>query len=360
MKLLTRLIIPFILVAVVVVIVVFRVPAVQDHLLDREIARRATNIPSDLFVDNALRATICGSGAPMPSRYRAAACVMVIAGGKFYVVDTGNRSTNNLNLWNIPAARVGAVLLTHFHSDHIGDLGEFNMMTWAQGRSEPLKVFGPKGVRQVVEGFSMAYAFDNTYRTDHHGEDYLNPATGIMVAQEINLEGDSAIVYDDGALKITMFQVNHAPIHPAVGYRFDYKGRSVVISGDTTQLDTTVKFSQDADVLIHEALSRHIVKRMEKQFKTTGNGQLEKIMFDIQDYHTSPVEAAEVANKANVKELILYHLVPAPPNAIAEKIFMRGVKDTRPNGVTLGHDGLTVILPLDSGDVQLENIDDRY
>ncbi len=360
MKSLSRLIIPLIVVAIVVVMVALQMPAVQDHFLDREITKRSTNIPSDLFVDDALRATICGSGAPMPSRDRAAACVMVIAGGKFYVVDTGNRSTNNLNLWNIPAERIGAVFLTHFHSDHIGDLGEFNMMTWAQGRSEPLKVFGPKGVLQVVEGFSVAYAFDNTYRTDHHGEEYLNPEIGVMVAQEISLESGSAVVYDDGALKITMFRVNHAPIHPAVGYRFDYRGRSVVISGDTTQVDTTVKFSQDVDVLIHEALSRHIVSRMEQQFKTTGNRQLEKIMFDIQDYHASPVEAAEVANKANVKELILYHLVPAPPNAIAGKIFMRGVKEIRPNGVTLGYDGLTVVLPLDSDDIRLENIDDRY
>ncbi len=334
-------------------------PNVQDELLQREISQSMSNTLDDLFTDDALRVTLCGSAAPMPIQGRAAACVMVIAGGKFYIVDTGNRSTNNLGLWRIPADRVGAVLLTHFHSDHMGDLGEFNMMTWAQGRDAALDVYGPVGVKQVVEGFTLAYALDSSYRTAHHGEDYLNPAIGKMIAHEVHLASDSATVLEDGDLKITMFSVNHAPIYPAVGYRFDYKGRSVVISGDTTKTATTIKYSKDADLLFHEGLSRHIVKQMEVESGNVGNRQLEKIMFDIQDYHASPVEAAEVANEANVRELVLYHLVPAPPNKVAEWVFMRGVNAVRSTGVTIGYDGLTYILPVGSKDILREDLNDR-
>lgn len=334
-------------------------PAVQDTLVQREISQRLSSTPEDLFADDALRVTLCGSAAPMPIKGRAAACVMVMAGGKFYIVDTGNRSTNNLGLWRIPAARVGAVFLTHFHSDHMGDLGEFNMMTWAQGRKAPLDVYGPVGVRQVVEGFTLAYALDSAYRTAHHGEEYLNPYIGQMIAKEIALQGDSATVLDDGNLKVTMFAVNHAPIHPAVGYRFDYKGRSIVISGDTTKVETTITYSKDADILFHEGLSRNIVKQMEVESGNTGNDQLKKIMFDIQDYHASPIEAAEVANEANVKELVLYHLVPVPPNKVAEWVFMRGVDSVRSSGVTVGYDGLTYVLPIDSKEIYQEDLNDR-
>lgn len=334
-------------------------PAVQDRLLDRAVTQRLLNNPADLFEDDALRVVICGSAAPMPIRDRAAACVMVIAGGKFYMVDTGNRSTNNLGLWAIPFERVGGVFLTHFHSDHIGDLGEFNMMSWAQGRLAPLNVYGPEGVTQVVEGFSQAYALDNSYRTAHHGPILLNPARGKMIPREVPMEGESAVALDDGDLKVTMFAVNHAPIHPAVGYRFDYKGRSVVISGDTTKVENTVTFSKGADLLLHEALARHIVKQMETAAGELGNSRIEAILFDIQDYHASPLEAAEIANEAGVKELALYHLVPTPPNTIAEKTFLRGVSDIRPSGVTLGYDGLTYSLPLGSNEIFQEDLNER-
>lgn len=343
----------------IVGVVLIQIPAVQDRLMSRVIAERMGNIPEDLFVDDALRVTLCGTAAPMPIKNMAAACVMVIAGGKFYIVDTGNRSTNNLSLWRIPAQRLGAVFLTHFHSDHIGDLGEFNMMTWAQGRPGPLDVYGPKGVGQVVEGFSTAYALDNSYRTAHHGEDYLNPAKGKMVAHEVALGEGLVTVLEQGGLKVSLFTVGHAPIAPAVGYRFDYKGRSVVISGDTVASDNLIAAAQGADVLLHEALARDMVKQMENTAKDLGIKQLAKVMFDIQDYHTSPVEAAEVANKAGVRELVLYHLVPAPPNRIAEKVFMRGVKGVRPKGVTLGYDGLTLTLPIGSTEITRQCLSSR-
>lgn len=341
-------------------VLLLQIPAVQDRLMQREIARRASSIPTHLFTDDALRAVLCGSAAPMPVADRAAACVMVIADGRFYVVDTGNRSANNLALWRIPAERIGGVLLTHFHSDHIGDLGEFNMMSWAQGRPQPLTVYGPPGVAEVVEGFRRAYALDSQYRTAHHGAQYLDPARGQMLAREVALQGDSATVLDDGALKITMFRVEHAPIEPAVGYRFDYRGRSVVISGDTIRSEAMVAFAKDADLLFHEALARPIVKQMERHFDSTGNAQLRKIMFDIQDYHSSPIEAAEIANAAGVRQLVLYHLVPPPPNRIAEQVFLRGVGAVRPEGVAIGYDGLTVTLPIGSQAVTLHDIGSRH
>ena len=331
--------------------VLLQLPAVQTKLMDRVIAKRMTAVPEQLFKDDALRAVLCGSAAPMPVEGRAAACVMVIAAGRYYIVDAGNRSTNNLALWRIPAYRISGVMLTHFHSDHIGDLGELNMMTWAQERSAPLQVYGPPGVGEVVDGVMQAYRQSRQYRVAHHGPNLLDATVGQMQTNEIALTGDSATVFERDGLKITMFRVEHEPITPAVGYRFDYKGRSVVVSGDTVKSNNLIAAAQGADVLFHEALARHIVSRMQAVAEQAGNQHLAQIMFDIQDYHASPIEAAEAANAAGVGELVLYHLVPAPPNRIAEKVFMRGVSEVRASGVTLGYDGLMLTLPLGSNKI---------
>ena len=130
-----------------------RVPAVQDFLLRRVIARRMSPPPSALFADDALRVLLCGTSSPMPHPTRAKACVAVFAAGRFWVVDTGPGSWNRLALWRVDGRRIGGVLLTHFHSDHIGELGEFNLQTWVAGRPGPLRVFGPPGVERVVAGF---------------------------------------------------------------------------------------------------------------------------------------------------------------------------------------------------------------
>jgi len=162
-----------------VVAAAMRVPLVQDAIIRRVIAR-AIGTANHLFADDALRVLLCGTSAPLPHPTRAKACVAVFAAGRFWVVDTGPQSWNRLALSRIDGKRIGAVLLTHFHSDHIGELGEFNLQTWAAGRAGPMRVFGPPGVERVVAGFQEAYALDSGYRIAHHGADFLDANVGRM------------------------------------------------------------------------------------------------------------------------------------------------------------------------------------
>src|SRR6185369_13238483 len=104
--------------------------AIVRRVITHLVARSA----DDLFADDALRVALCGTSAPLPHPSRAKACVAVFAAGRFWVVDTGPESWNRLALWRVDGKRIGAVLFTHFHSDHIGELGEFNLQTWVAGR----------------------------------------------------------------------------------------------------------------------------------------------------------------------------------------------------------------------------------
>jgi ribonuclease Z len=260
--------------------------------------------------------------------------------------------------WRIVPDRIGAVLLTHFHSDHIGELGEWSLQSWVAGRTAPLRVIGPAGVERVVAGFSEAYALDVDYRAAHHGADFMQPAIGRLLAAPIAFAPGqtSATVHEADGLRITAFLVDHAPIAPAVGYRFDWRGRSVVVSGDTVKAANLIAVARDADVLVHEAQANHMLKVL-GEVTALERPRLSKILGDIPSYHTSPVEAAEVANEANVDLLILSHLTPPPPNALAERIFVRGVADVRATGWQLADDGLLIALPANSDVLETSEID---
>jgi ribonuclease Z len=273
-------------------------------------------------------------------------------------VDVGPGSWNRFAGFRIPADRIGAVLLTHFHSDHIGELGEWNLQSWVAGRGAPLRVIGPEGVQRVVAGFSEAYALDRDYRTLHHGADFMVPALGLMEAAPIAFAGGatSVVVHDAEGLRITAFLVDHAPIAPAVGYRFDWRGRSAVVSGDTVKSPNLIAVAKDADVLVHEAQANHLVAVLADAARAE-RPRAAKILGDIPSYHTSPVQAAEVANEAHVKLLVMSHLTPPPPNALVERIFVRGVAETRRSGWQLADDGLLVELPLDSDAVRTSEIE---
>jgi ribonuclease Z len=349
----------------VATLLLMRSPTVQDAILRRAIDRAMSSRRNDLLAPNALRVVLCGTGNPLPDRSRADACTAIFAGGNFYLVDTGPGAWKNLALWHIPAARLAAVMLTHYHSDHIGDLGEVNLQTWAQGRDHPLRVYGPPGVAEVVGGFAQAYALDEGYRVAHHGAALMPPGNWKMepIAVEIDTPpgaspcaGGSATVLEENGLKVTAFTVDHRPVVPAYGYRFDYKGRSVVVSGDTIKCANLVNEARGADVLINEAQSAHMVKLIQEAAQRRGNARVAKIMHDILLYHTTPVQAATEANEAGVKLLVLSHIGPPTPNVIARMEFMRGVAAVRPHGVVMGYDGMLLALPEGSRAIDISSV----
>jgi ribonuclease Z len=334
-------------------------PAVQDRLFARAITAQIAKSNAALLKDDALRVAVCGTSSPLPSPMRAKACVAVMAGGKIYVVDSGPESTENLMSWGLPLDRVAGVFISHFHSDHIGELGELNLQTWVAGRKAPMAVYGGPGIEQVVAGFNAAYAQDDVYRTAHHTAQLLPPSTARMAAHPVAMPASgprTAVVYDDGQMKVTAIETNHAPVAPAYAYRFDYKGRSVVVTGDTTSDPRLIAGSRGADMLFSEALNRQMVRAMEKGARDAGRDRIAHIMADIQSYHIAPEEAADVANKAGVKLLVLYHLIPGPDNFMAKRIFTRGMDGARRGEWDMADDGSLYTLPVGARDYRIGHV----
>lgn len=333
--------------------------AAVDIWLFRQVVRAAVSgHDAKLAEENELSVLLVGTGTPLPDVSRAGPSTMVAAGDRLFLVDAGVDSARNLQLWKIPLERIEGVLITHLHSDHIGGLAEIRLQTWVAGRRAPLKVYGPPGIEQVVAGFNEAYAIDDIYRTKHHGVAMLPPADAVLVAVPITIAANTmtATVLATHGLRVTAIRVKHEPANPAYGYRFDFAGRSVTVSGDTIYDEDLANAAHGSDVLVHEALAPELVGIMHDELLAAGRSRPAKIMHDIPGYHTTPVEAARIANLANARLLVYTHLLPILPNAIAVRAFLNGVDDVRPQGVKVGHDGMIVRLPggskaLDVGDV---------
>ena len=306
--------------------------------IDRNLQRVERSLPDD----GVLHVILCGTAAALPDAKRAGPCTAILAGGEFIVVDTGPGSWRNLDLMNLPVGRLSAVLLTHFHSDHIGELGEAVTQSWIAGRRAPLPVYGPKGVGEVVAGFAQAYARDVGYRVAHHGDEHLPAQAAGAVAQAFVLPPDDELapVFERNGLRVSAFRVSHAPVSPAVGYRIEYGGRVVVISGDTTATASVLRHARGADLLLHEALAAHMTERAAARARELGMPRLAKLAGDVRDYHATPVQAAELAAQAGVRKLVLTHIFPPLPNRLARRMFLEGAAARFNGELVLGEDGM--------------------
>lgn len=322
-------------------------PPVETWLFRRTAFHELAKQPVTLAKDDELSVLFCGTGSPLPDRTRGGPCTMIAAGGKLYLVDAGIDSARNLMLWRVPLQNVAGVFVTHFHSDHIGELGEIRLQTWVAGRAAKLPVYGPQGIDQVVGGFNQAYALDAGYRTEHHGAAMLPPDAVAMVPHVL---APGAVLDLDG-LKVTAIKVRHDPATPAYGYRFDYKGRSIVVSGDTAPDEDLARAAKGADILVHEGLSPEMVGIMHDALVAGGHPRQAKIFHDIPGYHTSPVAAAHIAAEAKVHLLVFTHVIPMLPNGMAEDMFLRGVSDAYHCCTLLAHDGLVLTLRQGSDDI---------
>lgn len=323
----------------------------QDAIFRRVVTASAS--PYNAVLDeDALHVVLCGTGSPMPDPDRAQACAAVYAGGKLFFVDAGLGGWSRLAAFRVPVGGATGVLFTHFHSDHISGLPDIALNTWAAGRREALTLYGPSGIADVAAGFDRAYMLDDGWRIAHHGPEFFSLDGAGFDPVEIDVpDRDTGVtVYDEGGVKITAFLVSHEPVEPAFGYRIDYKGRSVVFSGDTKKDGNVARFGRDADVMVHEALAPHMLLLLEQGLEKLGDRRA-KVMHDIPDYHATPVEAAEIANEANVGLLVYSHIVPRLPNALAERVFLRGVPDVRDRGTMVGYDGLHLELPAGTDEI---------
>ena len=281
--------------------------------------------------EDSFTVTLLGTGMPVPQPDRSGPATLVQAGGRKLLFDAGRGVTVRLYQLRVPLREVGPLFLTHFHSDHVVGIPDIWLSGWLGGpwarRSTPFRVIGPPGTQHLMDNLERAYAADIRIRL----ADEKYPPEGIRVVAEEFAAGQ--VVYDEGGVRVTAFEVDHGDlIKPAYGYRVDYAGRSVVISGDTRFNQNVIRYGTGADLLIHEvaAVRPELLK----------DGQVQRVMA----HHTSPQEAGRVFKLAHPRLAVYTHLVLlARPNIppVTTDDLVAQTRETYDGPLVVGEDLMT-------------------
>jgi ribonuclease Z len=278
------------------------------------------------------RVTLIGSGTPVPAADRFGPATLVEAGDQKFLFDVGRGATIRLWQLKISFSKVTPVFLTHLHSDHVVGVPDLWLTGWLGGpfgrRTTPFHVIGPSGTKDLMSNLEQAYAADIHIRI----ADEKYPPEGVkIVTEEFGTDG---VVYEKDGVRISAFEVNHGDeIKPAYGYRVDYKGRSIVISGDTRFNENVIKYGTGADVLVHEvaAVRPELLK----------DQQVQRVMA----HHTSPQEAGTVFSRAQPKLAVYTHLVllerPNIPAVTIEELIAQ-TRETYTGPLEVGDDLMSI------------------
>jgi ribonuclease Z len=264
-----------------------------------------------------------GTSSPLPG-VRAQSGTAIFVNGHFFMFDVGDGVVQKAETIGLPLDKIDGVFITHWHSDHFMDLPNIINRSWILGRNNDLPIYGPTGLDTIMYATNNLLSIESGYRVAHHGAEIMDIKKSIGVPYEFDIaENEKKIVYEKDEIKITAFDVSHEPIEPAVGYAIEYQGKKVVISGDTKKNALVLEMAKNADLLLHEVLLKSLLEELSNRLEGIGNTRNSTIITDIQDYHTSPEEVADLANEAGVKKLVLHHFAPAPDLKVVENLYRK-------------------------------------
>lgn len=272
-----------------------------------------------------LRVTLLGTGCPAAVMNRFGPSTLVEAGDQKFLFDAGRGALQRLVGLGVQWQDVQGVFLTHLHSDHVVGFPDLWLTGWliVPGRSVPLPVWGPRGTRAMMSHLRKAYEYDVRTRTQKEGASLKGAA---LLASDIS-EG---VVYEHGGVTVTAFAVDHGPVTPAVGYRIDHAGRSVVLSGDTRVSENLIRHARGVDVLVHEVF---VPATLERAGVPSGHAR------NIVAIHTTPEQAGEVFARV-APRLAVYSHVCLP--TAAEQDLLPATRKAYGGPLQLGEDLMVI------------------
>jgi len=266
---------------------------------------------SSLFADTKL--VILGSGTPNPDPQRAGSSYAVLVNGNAYLVDFGpgvvRRAASLSPEWGgdypeLSIQNLKHAFLTHIHSDHSAGLSDLILTPWVLGRDESLKIFGPKGTKDMVYYVTKAYELDIQYRIN--GSQPSNSEGYKSIVKEIK-EG---LIFRNEDLSVEAIKINHGDLDNSFGFKFTTKDKTIVFSGDTAESKNLFNKARNADILVHEVYSQAGWEKKTEDWRIYHKA-----------HHTSAVDLGFLAEEAGIQKLVLSHILfwgSSPESVIQE------------------------------------------
>lgn len=272
-----------------------------------------------------IRVTLLGTGGPAPVMNRFGPSILIEAGGRKFLVDAGRGALQRLTQLQVRWQDIDGVLITHLHSDHVVGFPDLWLTGWLvnPGRNRSLRVWGPVGTENMISHLREAYEFDIRFR---QSDDRAVPDGVTVQTQEIT-EG---VILRDGDLTITAFEVDHRPVMPAFGYRIDYGGRSVVLSGDTRVSENLIRSAEGVDLLVHEVAVQTTFERA---------GVSAERVRAVMERHVTPQQAGEIFTKTKPRLAVYSHIAQSSAN---EQDVIPPTRETYTGPLELGEDLMVI------------------
>jgi ribonuclease BN (tRNA processing enzyme) len=257
---------------------------------------------------NGTKLVMLGTGAgPMVGMPRHQTSHVMVHNGAAYVLDFGLGVSNEFARTGLLFNQVKAGFLTHHHPDHNVEYGPFLLLGWIYGMSPAVHMYGPPPLDQMTKDYLRSQQATLQFWAEDLGG---TPLKSVPVTEF----SDSGFVMKDENVRVTAVRVEHPPVNPAFGYRFDFPDRSIAFSGDTVPLEAVANMAKGADILVHEAMNIDATKQLARAIaRDNPKANVEQIMKHMMADHSPVEEVGRIASKAGVKTLILSHLTPVMP-----------------------------------------------
>ena len=276
----------------------------------------------------------------------------VVVDGVPYLVDCGYGTLRSLVGCGLGYAQIATIFFTHLHDDHTSDLAALLTHQWTGGRAKPTDVYGPYGTAAMVDGALAFFKANTEIRIVDEGR-AVRPES-LFHGHDLAATDKPASAFSDDRVTVTSAENTHFPErskarmpYRSLAYRFDSKTRSIVFAGDTAYSKNLVELARGADVFVCEIMDQAIHDEMAARAKAAADaGNSDNIYRHVADTHSTPADVGRMASEAQVKLVVLNHLLPGttPPGRpeFPATNFIDGVRKIYSGEVIVGQDLMVI------------------